>query len=143
MKRIVQELEPPYYAAMFEAYNGNGNGTLDGRVRTAQEMIALASRIPGFLGIKTAEIERGRKVVVSYWKDMDSIFAWRDQGELATAQRGGLDPWDILEDLEVVRIRGNPLVQATKRVANAVVNDGWGQAGLLIIAAAGLAYRTL
>ncbi len=143
MKRIIQELEPPYYAAVFEGHFGNVDGTLDGRVRTTREMIAIASRIPGFLGHKTAEIERGRHVVVSYWKDMDSIYAWRDQGEIASAQRGGTDAWDMIEDLEVVRIRENPLVATTKRIANAVVNDGWAQVGMLVVAAIGFAYRTL
>ncbi|MSO92104.1 MAG: antibiotic biosynthesis monooxygenase [Rhodospirillales bacterium] len=142
MKRFTRELEPPYYAAVFEARQGNDSGNLDGRVRTAQEMVALASRIPGFLGVKTAESRRGRRIVVSYWKDMESIYAWRDRGERAAARRAGADAWEELDDLEIVRVRERPFFATSKRVVNAAVNDGWGQLGALVVVAIGFAYRT-
>ena len=141
MKRFAEELEPPYYAAVFHACRTNINGELDGHVRTAQEMVALASRIPGFLGVKTAQSRRGRTIVVSYWKDMESIYAWRDQGETATARRAGADAWDELEDLEVVRVREHPFFATSKRVVHAALNDGLGHVGALAIAL-GLAVRT-
>ena len=142
MNRFAQELEPPYYAAVFHARQTNSNGDLDGHVRTAQEMVALASRQPGCLGVKTAHSQRGRAIVVSYWRDMESIAAWREQGDIAAACRAGADAWEELNDLEIVRVREHPFFTTSKRVVNATLNEGWGQLGALVFALAGLAART-
>jgi heme-degrading monooxygenase HmoA len=57
----------------------------------AERMVALAAQQPGFLGAESARNEVG--ITVSYWKDLESIRAWKANAEHLEAQRQGRDKW--------------------------------------------------
>ena len=44
-------------------------------------MVALAQEMPGFLGVESVRDETGLGITSVYWKDKESINAWRDHTE--------------------------------------------------------------
>ena len=88
MGRLAENLTPPYYEAVL-------NETQDGlkdkeHVAPADEMVTLATRQMGFLGLETAQDKKGKQVTVSYWKDVDAIEGWINAGENKINQRFGV-----------------------------------------------------
>jgi len=64
--------DPPYYAVIFTSVRTPGDHGYD---EAAREMLALASKQPGFLGFETARQEIG--ISVSYWRTLEAIQAWK------------------------------------------------------------------
>lgn len=85
---IASTPEPPYYAVIFSSLRTDDDL---GYAAMAEEMDALAAAQPGYLGHESAREALG--LTVSYWRDLDSIAAWkRDVAHLA-AQRSGRERW--------------------------------------------------
>ena len=57
----------------------------------AKRMLDLAHEQPGFLGIESAREELG--ITVSYWRDLASIKAWKQNTEHLLAQKMGREKW--------------------------------------------------
>ena len=70
--------EPPYYAVIFTSVRTPGD---QGYADRAEEMVRLAAEQPGFLGIDSARGADGLGITVSYWRDEESIAAWRNQAD--------------------------------------------------------------
>jgi heme-degrading monooxygenase HmoA len=130
MKRFAETLETPRYAAVFP-WSRNDNGELDGRVRAAQEMMALASRQPGCLGVETARGSKGPSMVISYWRDLDAFDAWRAKGDDAAARRRGRDAWCDLSGFRVSRVKP-PLGQGGLRSLRRLSGAGWDRLATLL-----------
>ena len=77
---------PPYYAVIFTSVRNDGD---IGYGETAEHMLALASRQPGFLGFDTARQEIG--ISVSYWSSLDAIKAWKENVAHQQAQKRAKD----------------------------------------------------
>ncbi len=75
---------------------------LDGYSATAQRMLELAARQPGFLGVESAREELG--ITVSYWSDLESIQAWKNNAEHVEARRLGRQRWYQLYRLRICRV---------------------------------------
>ncbi|MDF3036418.1 MAG: Antibiotic biosynthesis monooxygenase [Paucimonas sp.] len=88
MSRIANTPEAPYYAVIFTNLRTEGD---NGYEAMAQRMVELASLQPGFLGFESARNEIG--ITVSYWKDLDSIKAWKENTEHQEAQALGRKAW--------------------------------------------------
>ena len=58
---------------------------------TADAMVALAEKQPGFLGVESARNDVG--ITVSYWVDLDSIKQWKSNSEHLLAQKLGREKW--------------------------------------------------
>lgn len=82
--------DPPYYAVIFTSTRTPDEG---GYPETAERMFALAAEQPGFLGVDTARTPGGLGITVSYWRDAESIRAWRANAEHAIARRAGRERW--------------------------------------------------
>ena len=54
-------------------------------------MLELASQQSGFLGIESARDEVG--ITVSYWSDLGSIKAWKENIQHQEAQKAGRQKW--------------------------------------------------
>ena len=65
--------EPPYWAVIFTSHKTGD----EGYAQTSARMEELARQQPGFLGIESARGEDGIGITVSYWKDPESIRAWK------------------------------------------------------------------
>jgi heme-degrading monooxygenase HmoA len=88
MSDIAQTPLPPYYAVIFTSHRTE---TDDGYGETAQRMLDLAAQQPGFLGVESARNEVG--ITVSYWRDLDSIKAWKAVAAHREAQANGRQKW--------------------------------------------------
>lgn len=88
MSKIAQTPEPPYYAVIFTSHRSENDHNYR---RVAEEMAALASKQPGYLGIESARETIG--ITVSYWSDLESIRAWKQNAEHLSAQQRGKEIW--------------------------------------------------
>lgn len=81
---------PPYYAVVFTSVRTAGDNGYGDR---AEMMLKLAAEQPGFLGVDSARGADGLGITVSYWRDEESIAAWRDHAEHAVTRRHGREHW--------------------------------------------------
>ena len=88
MTQIANTPRPPYYAVIFTSLR---TPVEEGYGETAERMLELASRQPGFLGVESAREEVG--ITVSYWADLESIRAWKAVAEHREAQSQGRQKW--------------------------------------------------
>ena len=85
---IARTPQPPYYAVIFTSIR---TGVENGYEAMAQRMVELAAEQPGFLGVESAREQVG--ITVSYWRDPDSIAAWKRHAEHQVAQERGKLDW--------------------------------------------------
>jgi heme-degrading monooxygenase HmoA len=96
---IASTPEPLYYAVIFSSVltrEDNGYG------ETAARMEELARQQPGFLGFESARDEIG--ITVSYWRDLESIKAWKAVSEHREAQRRGRQDWYQAYTVRICRV---------------------------------------
>ena len=76
-----------YFAVIFTAQRSlSGDDIYD---MTADRMVLLAQRQPGFLGIESVRGDDGIGITVSYWVDRTAIANWRNNAEHLAAQALG------------------------------------------------------
>lgn len=85
---IAKTPKPPYYAVIFTSLRTDIE---NGYNETADHMLELAEQQPGFLGIESVRETLG--ITVSYWKDLESIKAWKGQVDHQVAQQRGRKEW--------------------------------------------------
>jgi heme-degrading monooxygenase HmoA len=88
MSLIAETPTPPYYTVIFTSVTTENTA---GYSEMAEQMIALAAQQPGYLGMETARQDVG--ITVSYWRDLESIKAWKAQAEHLRAQQLGRNQW--------------------------------------------------
>jgi heme-degrading monooxygenase HmoA len=59
----------------------------------AERMVALASQMPGFLGVESVRDVDGFGITVSYWESEGTIRQWKAHAEHQIAQRTGKTVW--------------------------------------------------
>ncbi len=95
-----------YFAVIFTTQRSlTGDDIYD---MTADRMILLAQRQPGFLGVESVRGDDGIGITVSYWVDRAAITNWRQQAEHLTAQALGRQEfydWYRIRVAEVVSER--------------------------------------
>ena len=79
---------PPYYAVIFTSLRTEVD---EGYGDTAEEMVALAARQPGFLGVESAR--SGLGITVSYWESTEAIRHWKADVDHMMAQKMGREKW--------------------------------------------------
>lgn len=90
---------PPYYAVIFTSLRTDGD---NGYAAMAARMVELAAQQPGFLGAESAR--EGLGITVSYWADLESIAAWKQNAEHLEAQRLGREQWYAGFRLRIARV---------------------------------------
>lgn len=93
--------EPPYYAVIFASQRTEGDHAYGAMAR---RMLDLAEARPGFLGADSARGEDGFGITVSYWRDLDSIAAWKADAEHRIAQALGRERWYAGYSLRVAKV---------------------------------------
>ena len=102
--RFARLPEPPYYAVIFSSLRTSGDD--DAYEETAERMVELAATMPGYLGVESVrspDVDRPG-ITVSYWRDPDSIAAWRRHAEHLVAQRRGRDHWYAAYRVRVAKV---------------------------------------
>ncbi|MFF6879848.1 antibiotic biosynthesis monooxygenase family protein [Streptomyces sp. NPDC012474] len=92
---------PPYYAVVFTAVRTAGD---NGYAETGERMMRLAADQPGFLGVGSARGANGLGITVSYWRDEESIAAWRNHAEHILARARGRERWYASFALHVAEV---------------------------------------
>lgn len=98
---FAQTPEPPYYAVIFTSQRTAGD---DGYADTAERMVALAARQPGFLGVESARGSDGVGITVSYWASEEAIAAWRNHAEHSLAREQGHARWYAQFNVRVAKV---------------------------------------
>ena len=88
MSLIANTPKPPYYAVIFSSHQTDDR---EGYAETSARMLELAAQQPGYLGVESVREDLG--ITISYWRDLDSIKAWKRHAEHREAQRNGIDRW--------------------------------------------------
>lgn len=88
---IAKTPEPPYLAVIFT--NILNLDDTDGYGQTADEMVALAAKQDGYLGIESVRDAAGVGITVSYWRDEAAVIAWKAVGAHKAAQKAGQKRW--------------------------------------------------
>ena len=104
-----------YFAVIFTAQRSlSGDDIYD---ITADRMVLLARRQPGFLGVESVRGDDGIGITVSYWVDRDAIANWRQQAEHLAAQALGRQ-----EFYEWYRVRVAEVVAEHAFIASNIVD---------------------
>lgn len=93
-------LEPPYYAVIFTSIRTDADA--EGYALASERMMELAVTAPGFLGVESARSAIG--ITVSYWRDEESITAWKRHAEHILAQDQGRKRWYDGYRIKIARV---------------------------------------
>ncbi len=94
--------EPPYVAVIFTSLRTHS--TNDGYGAMADAMDSLAATQEGYLGHESARGTDGLGITVSYWRDEESVVAWKRVAEHLVAQRLGKERWYEAYQVRVARV---------------------------------------
>ncbi|OUT59109.1 MAG: hypothetical protein CBB71_11310 [Rhodopirellula sp. TMED11] len=92
----------PHYAVIFTSCRSEDSSSE--YAQAAQQMLTLAARQPGFLGVDSVRNAQGVGVTVSYWRDLDSIQAWHEVPEHRNVQHLGRKLWYTEFTVRVCRV---------------------------------------
>jgi heme-degrading monooxygenase HmoA len=111
MPRLADTPEPPYYAVIFTTLGNQTDAA--GYARTAERMVELASRQPGYLGVEETRDGDGVGITVSYWASLDDIESWKNQADHLAAQQLGRERWYRAFRLRIARVERAAAWQAS------------------------------
>ncbi len=98
---IANTPNPPYYAVIFSSLLQPGSAE-SGYSDMADTMVELAQQQPGYLGVESAREAIG--ITVSYWKDLESIKAWKANVDHLQAQKLGREKWYASYKVRIARV---------------------------------------
>jgi heme-degrading monooxygenase HmoA len=79
----------PYYAVIFSAKFAKD---LTGYDKIAKEMLELAKKQKGFIGIESIK-DGNKEITVSYWETLEDIRNWNINEQHSEAKEGGKTKW--------------------------------------------------
>ena len=93
---------PPYYVVCFSSQRTEVE---DGYGDVGAAMVELAKQQPGFLGFESARRADGFGIINSYWRDEESIRAWKAVVDHVEAQRRGRTDWYRRYEIRVALVQ--------------------------------------
>ncbi|MCV6575912.1 MAG: antibiotic biosynthesis monooxygenase [Cohaesibacter sp.] len=99
--RFCKTPEPPYYAVIFTNLLHKEH---PGYEAMGQAMFELALQQPGCFGAESTRDDTGLGITVSYWRDEDSIAAWKAQAKHMVAQKMGMETWYSHYEVRVAKV---------------------------------------
>ena len=100
MTGIAETPQPPYYAVIFSAKTTND---LEGYEERLMKMLELSAKVPGYLGVEAAE-NSGFGIAISYWKDLESIDAWRKDAEHVETKKVGKERFYESYEVRIAKV---------------------------------------
>ncbi|MFE5733189.1 antibiotic biosynthesis monooxygenase family protein [Streptomyces sp. NPDC056528] len=86
----VAGIEPPYYTAVFTSVRPDAP---EGYAETASRMQEIVEGMPGYLGHESARTPGGLGITVAYFRDLESLDAWRLHTAHQEAKAHGREHW--------------------------------------------------
>jgi heme-degrading monooxygenase HmoA len=83
-------MEHSCYAVIFTSERTKKD---DGYVEMAKQMVELAAKQPGFLGVESVRDSNGLGITVSYWDSLEAIQQWKEHAVHKIAQEKGKQQW--------------------------------------------------
>ena len=77
----------------------------DGYAEMAEEMLALAKTMPGFVDVKAFKADDGERLTLVWWQDEDTLRQWRTNARHLVAQKAGRERWYEYYTLEVAEVK--------------------------------------
>jgi heme-degrading monooxygenase HmoA len=96
--------EPPYYSVILASERTEVTPQRSAYEIMASQMLDMAARQPGYLGVETIENELGHGITVSYWESLEAIKAWRDHVDHQAAQKLGKEVWYKAYTLRIAKV---------------------------------------
>ncbi len=93
--------QPPCYIVAFSSQRTDGD---HGYGAMADRMVELARQQEGFLHVESARGADGFGITNSYWRDEQSILAWKAVVDHLAAQKIGRERWYAHYDVRVGKI---------------------------------------
>ena len=94
--------QPPYYIVAFSSQRTESDDTGYGDM--ADQMVELAEKQDGFLGIESVRDASGFGITNSYWRDEESIRNWKRNVDHLAAQKQGRAMWYETYALRIARV---------------------------------------
>ncbi|MEV6244684.1 antibiotic biosynthesis monooxygenase [Streptomyces sp. NPDC051742] len=88
--KLVADIQPPYYTAVFTSVRPEAP---EGYSETSSRMQEIVRDVPGFLGYEAARTPGGIGITVAYFRDLESLDAWRLDTEHQAAKAYGREHW--------------------------------------------------
>ena len=85
-------------------FSSRRTGGDHGYEQTAERMVELAARQPGFLGVESARAADGFGITVSYWESLEAIAAWKAEAEHRAAQERGRRTWYEHFEIRIAKV---------------------------------------
>jgi heme-degrading monooxygenase HmoA len=98
---FVETPEPPYYVVVFTSQRKDADPAYEAM---AMEMAGLASAQPGFIGVESAHDAEGFGVTVVYFRDEESVLAWKNNDRHKDAQKLGKERWYAHYEVRVAKV---------------------------------------
>ncbi|KAB0539305.1 heme-degrading monooxygenase HmoA [Pseudochrobactrum saccharolyticum] len=92
----------PYYIVAFSSQRTTDDDTGYGEM--AGQMVELAEKQDGFLGIESVRDASGFGITNSYWRDEESIRNWKRNVDHLAAQKQGRAAWYETYALRIARV---------------------------------------
>jgi heme-degrading monooxygenase HmoA len=70
----------------------------------AEEMLATAKDMPGFIDFKSFKADDGERISVIWWQDLETLAAWRNHPRHLVAQQAGRSKWYEYYKIEVAEV---------------------------------------
>lgn len=99
---LAQTPPPPYFAVIFTSLRTEGDDAGYGEM--SKRMVEAGSKYPGFLGLESARNAEGLGITVSYWKDEESIRAWKADMDHRVAQAKGKATWYSRYEVRIAKV---------------------------------------
>lgn len=92
----------PYYAVIFTSTRTD---VKEDYSETNNLLEALAKEVPGFLGQEA--VREGLGIAVSYWRDLESIEAWRKNLHHQSAKMRGVKEWYTNYSIRICKVESH------------------------------------
>jgi heme-degrading monooxygenase HmoA len=76
----------------------------DGYEELADEMVRLGKEMPGFIDFKSFKAEDGERLSVAWWRDAETLRAWRTHPRHRFAQEAGREKFYEYYNIDVAEI---------------------------------------
>jgi|SRR5277367_5602694 len=70
----------------------------------AEEMVATAKEMPGFVEVKSFTAEDGERLTLVWWQDRETLTAWRNHPRHRVAQEAGRSKWYEYYKIDVAEV---------------------------------------
>lgn len=94
--------DTPYYVVAFSSQRTTDDDAGYGEM--ADQMVELAEKQDGFLGVESVRDASGFGITNSYWRDEESIRNWKRNIDHLTAQKQGRAMWYETYVLRIARV---------------------------------------